>query len=43
MGKIYTLEVVQLPDDEKYIPLIIKLIIKDEITEEEIDYGYVDF
>jgi hypothetical protein len=41
MGKTYTLELTQLPDDEKHIPLIVKLTIRDKTTKEEIDYRYI--
>jgi len=41
MGKTYTLELSQLPDDEKHIRLIVKLTIRDETTKEEIDYRYM--
>jgi hypothetical protein len=38
MGRIHTLKVAQLPND--ITPLIVRLIIKDKITKEEIDCRY---
>jgi hypothetical protein len=41
MSEVYTLQLRQLPDNKKHIPLIVGLVIEDEGMKEQMDYMYV--